>query len=573
MEDEVNLNRLLFFMLFVMGGMGLWSQERPFNPGLLWREGNAPAPSIALPAGNRIWYVDAAAPNGGDGSAAHPYNSFETCIGGDRGQGYEAGLLRGGDHVYLAGTFLSGSNIAKRIELARAVQMGTREHPTLITAWPGRPRPVLDGENGREFGILIRNGTGIRMEGLEVRRFMYNGIRVMDPVENAFIEIINNEVHRTIIAGGSGVNGGIALETINGCDYTLRNCLVHDNHESAGAFGGVVILSEGYVGNGAIVHVYDNIFFNEMQAIAHKHCGGVLTDVHHNLVHSSTEAFYLRAFRGNQIHHNLVVDCQEAFRGSRENMQGDQHTRIHHNTLVNSGSALTLIDNEFYGHADYYDFFDNLVFSPTQSMVLGLARYASQSFDVARWQSGRNLFIHANGNNFLENQGVARAFAPAMTYLRDTTSRTVADPQFRNLAGRDYRLAATSPARGAGENGSDIGALPYDSSYVLDLNRYTVMPSGTLTVTAPNGGEAWRRGETRSISWTATGITESLVLELMQGPTLLGVIATGVTANAGSYTWTVGRLADGSTRTGNNLKLRIRTTSGQVQAEARFGGQ
>lgn len=88
----------------------------------------------------------------------------------------------------------------------------------------------------------------------------------------------------------------------------------------------------------------------------------------------------------------------------------------------------------------------------------------------------------------------------------------------------------------------------------------------TLRLAGPNGGEAWRRNETRQITWIATSVTENLVIELMQGPTLIGVIATGIAPESGTYTWTVGRLADGTSRIGPNLKIRIRTALGQAVA-------
>lgn len=96
-------------------------------------------------------------------------------------------------------------------------------------------------------------------------------------------------------------------------------------------------------------------------------------------------------------------------------------------------------------------------------------------------------------------------------------------------------------------------------------------PPATLRVTNPNGGESWQRNETRAIIWTAAGVSENLTLELMQGPTLLGVIATGNAPASGSFTWTVGRLADGTYRSGANLKVRIRTASGRTLGEASLG--
>lgn len=110
----------------------------------------------------------------------------------------------------------------------------------------------------------------------------------------------------------------------------------------------------------------------------------------------------------------------------------------------------------------------------------------------------------------------------------------------------------------------------YDA-FVIATQKIGTEPGAGLTVTSPNGGESWRRNETRAITWTAAGVSENLTLELMQGPTLLGVIATGIAPASGSFTWTVGRLADGTYRSGANLKVRIRTASGRTLGEASLG--
>ena len=86
-------------------------------------------------------------------------------------------------------------------------------------------------------------------------------------------------------------------------------------------------------------------------------------------------------------------------------------------------------------------------------------------------------------------------------------------------------------------------------------------PPTTLQVCSPNGGESWRKGQTQEITWSTTGATGPLVIELLQNGSLQGTIATNLDPATGSYTWTVGRLADGTFRSGTNLKIRIRTTS------------
>lgn len=91
--------------------------------------------------------------------------------------------------------------------------------------------------------------------------------------------------------------------------------------------------------------------------------------------------------------------------------------------------------------------------------------------------------------------------------------------------------------------------------------------AGRMDLLSPNGGERWRRGEVRAITWTATGILGDLVIELLQGQTVLGTIAPSVPASAGRFSWTVGRLADGSWVTGNGMGIRLRSTEGRVLAE------
>jgi len=92
----------------------------------------------------------------------------------------------------------------------------------------------------------------------------------------------------------------------------------------------------------------------------------------------------------------------------------------------------------------------------------------------------------------------------------------------------------------------------------------------SLKVTSPDGGEQWQRGEQRAITWNATGINGNLVIELVRDNSVLGVIASGVPVSAGSFTWTVGRLENGSFVTGSNLKIRIRSEDGQSMAEMKI---
>ncbi|MCX9029539.1 MAG: hypothetical protein OIN86_15335, partial [Candidatus Methanoperedens sp.] len=76
----------------------------------------------------------------------------------------------------------------------------------------------------------------------------------------------------------------------------------------------------------------------------------------------------------------------------------------------------------------------------------------------------------------------------------------------------------------------------------------------SLTVTAPNGGENWKRGTTQTITWGTAGTSQAanVKIELLKGTSVNRVIASS-TPNDGSYSWTI----PGNQATATNYKIRI----------------
>jgi subtilisin family serine protease len=85
-----------------------------------------------------------------------------------------------------------------------------------------------------------------------------------------------------------------------------------------------------------------------------------------------------------------------------------------------------------------------------------------------------------------------------------------------------------------------------------------------LRITAPNGGESWPLGGTRSISWAST-VTTSVKLVLFKGGVKVGNIAANlpVTPGSSSYSWTVGNYIGGTASGGTGYTVRIIDMSGQ----------
>lgn len=461
-----------------------------FNPGLLWRDGVAPQPSLPLQEGNRIWYVDAQAPDGGDGSEGAPFNSFEIVVGRyDERENYIAGLLKGGDHLYLTGEFRKDEGKEKFIIIRSETQLGSPENPTLISSWPGKSRAVFDGESLHRDGILVssyRAGTSasLRLEGIEIRNFHSRGVYVKDNIQQ--FEMLNCEIHHTIGNGNLGIGGGLLLQMVNSMahDYRVSNCLFYSNsfeaEELSNNLGGLSILSEGGAGDGSTVEILNNILYDEHIAIRHKHSGNIITKAHHNLIYNSYSAFYIRAYRLTQIYNNIIYSCDLASFSSRQYIQGHLDAEIRKNTIVDTGKNLRILYRfeplppELVVY-DYYDFSDNIIYNPELDRVLELGEGDYYPFSIDRWSSARNLYVHGNSNGFLRYQGENYDFDQAMEFMADSTSLS-ADPGFLDQDQKDFRLSADSPARGMAENGEDIGALPFGSTYVLDLDRMVVQP-------------------------------------------------------------------------------------------------
>ncbi len=95
-----------------------------------------------------------------------------------------------------------------------------------------------------------------------------------------------------------------------------------------------------------------------------------------------------------------------------------------------------------------------------------------------------------------------------------------------------------------------------------NVDDFTVKTSSTssITVTAPNGGETWYANQSRNITWTSSGFTGNVKIELSidSGASWSTVIAAS-TANTGAYSWTVPALTP---LPKTNCRIRISNASG-----------
>ncbi len=86
---------------------------------------------------------------------------------------------------------------------------------------------------------------------------------------------------------------------------------------------------------------------------------------------------------------------------------------------------------------------------------------------------------------------------------------------------------------------------------------------GGITVLSPNGGENWKRGTTKTISWTSTGSPGSYVkIELLKNG--VASIIKSSTSNDGSWNWAI----PSAQTTGTIYKIRVTSTENSVYMDS-----
>lgn len=86
----------------------------------------------------------------------------------------------------------------------------------------------------------------------------------------------------------------------------------------------------------------------------------------------------------------------------------------------------------------------------------------------------------------------------------------------------------------------------------------------SVTVVAPNGGETWAIGATRSIQWTSSGAVDEVRISLVDAAdSPAGLIAVAPAAG-GAYSWHVGDLAAGTAPAGQ-YRVKIKVVGQQVE--------
>ncbi|PWB78986.1 MAG: hypothetical protein C3F08_07640 [Candidatus Methylomirabilota bacterium] len=104
--------------------------------------------------------------------------------------------------------------------------------------------------------------------------------------------------------------------------------------------------------------------------------------------------------------------------------------------------------------------------------------------------------------------------------------------------------------------------VPFDIS---NASFSIIIPPSPVTVTSPNGGEIWAAGSSHDITWTQTGLTGLVTIDLYKGGIKQRTLGTAG-ASAGTFPWVIGV---GET-TGSDFRVRVGQGTAWDESDADF---
>jgi len=81
----------------------------------------------------------------------------------------------------------------------------------------------------------------------------------------------------------------------------------------------------------------------------------------------------------------------------------------------------------------------------------------------------------------------------------------------------------------------------------------------SITITSPHGGESWALNSTHTVSWSSSGVSGNIIVQLYQGGHSQGAIYNG--GNSGSFPWTINNYLNGNPIATGTYNLRVKSLS------------
>ncbi len=372
---------------------------------------------------------------------------------------------------------------------------GTPGHPIVFKGYPGDPLPVIEGGGGTRYAVSLNHKSYIVLDSLEVKRG-YRGIMACGHdliIRNCVSDSnsgppYNNTGGVCILFNGGGTAYNILIENctffhnydpIGGANcsgihiYSAENCTLRNNTIYDQTIG--IYIKGNTVGNGGYndsIYIHDNVIYDVGSGIE-VHGQGTMRDifVYNNIIHNFTEDGLSQSIGSsdgqvtNCVFYNNVVDGGGGNNRGLAIRFGTDSTRLYNNIFYNCGDNGGDYRREVAVKGD----------EPTTNFM--------EDYDCV-WDEDDNILYYWLGSSWTLSQWRANASNGVHTISQN--------PLFVDPANHDYHLQPTSPCRGTGSGGQDMGAYPSPPS---DTIPPTIFDVGASNVTSNSATIGWTTDE------------------------------------------------------------------------------
>ena len=329
-------------------------------------------------------------------------------------------------------------------------------------------------------GFYIRKADYITIKNFEITQTSTSGIMLHQYGENELIIIEDNYIHH--LYGEDNV-GGVRLDNCNNC--IVRNNLIHDTYSTRS------VSSNPYTNEPYSLHsgihgyrpgnciIENNTIYNVAKGVFQKSPDPELLNantVRYNLFYNNNDAAFVLGVQGagspqslnSKFYGNIVYDSYRGIKVllSETDIQSSG-IKIFNNTFYNITESSADIKG-YHG----IEFYNNIVaniknFNFVTADATGPPEGNTNEIDYL----DNNLYFNHANHWLLDRYGASNSFKTFSDWQKafasgkglglksnpDANSK-VADPLFNSVANKDFRVQATSPAKGLGRNQEDIGA-------------------------------------------------------------------------------------------------------------------